>query len=166
MRTTNFTDFPCGRMNEVWDWVCAIDAFDYNDREPLTELVKREPVPEELRPIIAEIVRGSRTPNLKAAAKLKIPAAERMKIAGSVSTVLGLIDTLKFDAIDDPTISARGASAFSERFGREPNEIIRELEAKARDVIEWAAGELGVSKETVESLLRDLRRKAKVFPNL
>jgi len=138
----------------------------------LAALVDSEPAPEEIRPIIAEIVRGNRKPNKKAAAKLKLPAEERMKIAGSVSVCLGLIDALKFDAIDAKFPGLRGASYLAEsehargRIDREPVEIVRNLEGESRNVYEMGADDLGVSTETIEDLVRDMRRKMESFPSL
>ena len=67
------------------NWIAAIDAFDFNDPEPLEQLrAGNEPVPPELQHVIDAIDSGERKPNKKAAAKLKIPTAERMKILGEL----------------------------------------------------------------------------------
>jgi len=160
-------------MHEAWRWVCAIDAWDYCHPQPLADMVKSGPAPEELRPIIAAIVNGERKPNRKAAAKLKIPAEERMKIAGSISVVLGLIDVTKYDIVESAQ-PGKGVTMIGNRDGRDPgrpriephNPVITELEAEARDVIDDAARQLGVSVETVENLLRDLRGKMKRYPDI
>lgn len=155
------------RMNEVWQWVVAIDAFDFNDPEPLAEIRKAEPVPHELEHVVAAIDEGERKPNRKAAAKLRIPACERMKIAGSVSVVLGLIDIFKTDYIRDGYGEYRRAiEVGADMRQREPIEEVRNLEAEAREVIRATADDLGVSVETVENLLRDMRRKIADWPNI
>lgn len=155
------------RMNEVWRWVVAIDAFDFNDSEPLKIIRKAEAVPPELEHVVAAIDAGERKPNKKAAAKLKIPARERMKIAGEVSVVLGFIDTLKFEEIGDGWGEHRRAiEVGADRRQREPIDEIRELEAEAREMITGTADDLNVSVETVENLLRDMRRKIAVWPNI
>ncbi|MDT8321814.1 MAG: hypothetical protein RQ826_14935 [Xanthomonadales bacterium] len=160
-------------MHDAWQWVCAVDAYDFDHRQPLADLVKSEPVPEELRPIIAEIVAGNRPPNKKRAAKLKIPADERMKIAGSISAVLGLVDAVKYDIVDERYLG-KGVTMIGHRDGRdpgrprfEPNDpVISELETEARKIIAGSAEQLGVSIETIENLLRDLRGKMERYPNI
>jgi len=152
-------------MHEAWRWVCAVDAWDYCHPQPLADMVKSGPVPEELRPIIAAIVNGERKPNRKAAAKLKIPAEERMEIAGGISVVLGLIEAIKFQGVQEP-YSGKGAVMLGDRDAREPCEVLRELEGEARKMIEDSAKELDVSIETVENLLRDLRSKMKHYPDI
>lgn len=102
MKTRNVLFHMPHAMHNAWPWVVAIDAFDFDDREPLDKLLKSETVPEELFPVTAAIMRGDRTPNRKAAVKLKIPAAERMPIAATVSAMLGVIDFLKYEAQEIP----------------------------------------------------------------
>lgn len=160
------------RVNEVWEWVIALDAFDFNCVEPLAALVRSKSIPDDLRPIVADIISGNRKPNLRAAAKLKIPAGERMKIAGTLSAVLGLIDMFKHEKIFDlaygleerverPAIDIRADAS-----GSDPLDVVQELDAKRQETIASAARDLGVSTETVENLLRDLRRKIREYPNL
>lgn len=167
MRTRNWGHGPFGEPYlDAWPWVVAIDAYDFGDPAPLDELLSSEPIPEELRPVVARIATGNRKPNLKAAAKLKIPANERMKLAGTVSAVLGLIDVIKYDAIDSTVNDESGVKMLGDMKGGEPVEILRELEAKARDTIEWAAREASVSVETIENLLRHLRQKMEQYPDV
>ncbi len=168
MKVRNFGSEWPGRFEKAFPWVVALDAFDYNDRQPLEELMASEPVPEELRPTIAKIKSGERKPNLKAAEKLKIPASERMRIAGSISVCLMLIDALKYDAIDESVNDLSGVSMLADRpeVDREPIEVTRELEQKARSIIEKSARELEVSPETIENLLRTLRAKMEAYPNV
>ena len=155
-------------MNDIWPWVAAVDAYDFADPDPLATLLRGpEPIPPEVQPVLADIVAGTRRPNRKAAAKLKIPASERMKVAGSVSVIVGLVDALKrsdmYDADGGPV---QGPSAAAERNGVETIDEIRELEGVARKQVASAAREFGVSSETIENLLRDLRQKIEKFPTL
>jgi len=167
MRTRNWGDaFFDEPYLDAWLWIVAIDAYDFGDPTPLDELLSSAPVPEELRPVIASIASGKRKPNLKAAAKLKIPANERMKIAGTISAVLGLIDAIKYDAIDSAVNDESGVKMLGDLKGREPVEILRELEATARNTIERAARGAGVSVETIENLLRHLRQKMEQYPDV
>lgn len=169
MSAVNFPSMSAEMMSE-WSWVCAIDAFDYCQPEPLAELIRSEPIPQNLRPVIASIVTGQRQPNKKAAAKLKLPADERLRIAGSLSTVLALIEIIKHGAVDPSLPGLRGVNMLSDCLergkGREPVEILRELEAEARQVIEDTAKQFNVSVETIENLLRDMRRKIADYPNV
>jgi hypothetical protein len=167
MRGVNFTDIN-GRMNEIWPWVCALDAFDYADPMPLAELLRGDQeIPTELRSALANIITGDRTQNRKAASKLKIPASERMKIAGSISFVLGLYGELKTEKIYDEYGKLRRAIDIgADRKSMESIKQLRSLEAKGRKAVKGAAEQLGVSTETIENLLRDLRKKIRNFPEL
>lgn len=160
MRVTNFVDIP-SRMNELWDWVIALDAWDYCDPKPLSELVKSVPIPLEFLQAVSEIIEGKRKPNKKAAAKLKIPASERMKIAGSLSLILSIVDKLKHDVIYP---EGKGVIGIGAEQRREPIDVMRELELEQRQAIIEASNELNVSVETVENLLRDLRQKINSWP--
>jgi hypothetical protein len=155
-------------MQAAWTWVVAIDAYDYNHRQPLADLVASEPVPDELRPIIAAIVAGDRQPNLRGAAKLKLPAAERMQIAASLMAIMKIIDTLKYEAIDitgaEPDL--RGAGMFEIVKGGTASGIMRHLESESRRAVKLATEHYGVSTETIENLLRDFRRKMKAYPDI
>lgn len=170
--TVHYTD-TSREIRDQWPWLCAVDAFDHCHPDALADLIRAEPIPEPLRPVVAAIVAGQRKPNKRAAARLKIPASERMRIAGSLSAVLGLIDVIKRKAIDstDPDLAGlRGVSmlaACPERGqGREPVEILRELEAEAQTLVQDTAQHFGVSIETVENLLRDMRAIIAEYPNV
>jgi hypothetical protein len=91
-----------------------------------------------------------------------------MKIAGSISVVMMLIDTLKYDAIDESVNDLSGVSMLAEQpdQDRKPIDVTRELEQKARSIIEKSARELEVSTETIENLLRALRAKMEAYPNV
>lgn len=163
MRTKNFIDMPA-RMNDLWEWVVALDSWDYCDPEPLSELLfKEQTIPPEFLQALADIVSWKRKPKKRAAVKLKIPARERMKVAGSISLVLGLVDALKFNAIYP---EGKGSVGIGSGQGREPNAVLRELETKQKQAIESACKALNVSQETIENLLRDLRRKIDDWPTV
>lgn len=159
MRVTNFLDIP-SRMNDLWVWVVALDAWDYCDPKPLSDLIKSDPIPHEFLQAVTEIIEGKRKPNKKAAVKLKIPASERMKIAGSISLILGITNCIKYDAKD----TYSGIEQIAERECKEPIEVLRELELNSRQEIIDSSNELNVSVETIENLLRDLREKINNWP--
>lgn len=160
MRTINFIHIP-SRMNDLWEWTVALDAWDFCDPSLLTELVLLKEIPIEFKQALSDIVAGKRKPNKKAATKLKIPAKERMKIAGSISVNCGIIDIFKFDA-NYP--EGKGVVGIGAMQGREPVDILRELEAEQVELIREAAKDLNVSVETIENLLRDMRNKIKLWP--
>lgn len=150
-------------MRELWHWIVAVDAYDYCDPEPLSDLIVKEQIPTEFIQAVANIISGKRKPNKKAASKLKIPARERMKIAGAISVNLGLIDGFKFDAINPEGIGVTGIGA---REGREPIDVKRDLESEARELMHSCCENLNISQETLENLLRDMRKKIKMWPDV
>lgn len=146
---------------DVIDWIAGIDSWDYGDGDLLSELVLKKDIPVNLRPIIADILSGTRKQKLKAASQLKIPAAERVYIAHTLSINLGLIDEFKSAKV------ITGESLISwqaDRDGIEPIEAKRRLEGEAREIKSDAAAQLGVSVETIENLLRDFRKKLEKYP--
>jgi hypothetical protein len=154
MRVKNFGFGMPRELHDTQEWFCAIDAFDFADPQPLTELIlSGTPIPPAYKQAIADIIAGVRKPNKKAAAKLKVPARERMHIACGLSILLGLNDVLK-----------RGSERIAERKCVEPIEVIRRLEKDASKLIKKKADQYDISVETVENLLRDLRKKAEKFP--
>ena len=90
-----------------------------------------------------------------------------MKSAGTISVILGLIDTLKHEEIiDDDGYLVRAIQHGADRRMREPVDELRELELEARDLISSAASDLGVSVETIENLIRDMRLKIARWPKI
>lgn len=150
------------RMRETWEWTCALVAFDYGDRGPLAALVTKEPIPPEFTQAVADIMAGTRKPNMRAAAKAKIPATERMRIASSIAFVIGLTEVLR--TVPQRKGFTSGAQEIADREGREPIEVVRELQSEAREAVAIAAEELGVSAEAIENLLRELRRRIADWP--
>jgi hypothetical protein len=145
------------RMNELWEWVNAIYAYDFGDREPIAELVKAGEIPKEFRLTVANIIAGTREPNYKAGAKLKIPAREGMKVAGTVATNLGLCDAVKKNA---KWITENNPRFFSV----DAIEIVRSLEGEARKIVSDAARDLRVSEDTIISLLQEMARRVDRWP--
>ena len=152
----------------VWDWIAALDAFDFADPEPLDRLLAEcEEIPEFMHKHLSDIVAGRRKPNKKAAAKLKIPARERMKIGATLSGVLGVMDKFRGEMFDPDTLTVRPAMEVSaDRRGVEVIDAVRSLEGKRRRAIDAAMREFNVSEETVENLLRDVREKIRNFPEV
>lgn len=172
MKGINFSAPDIGYLREkeileVWDWIAALDAFHYCDPEPLSEMLAGgEPIPEFMRLPLSEIVAGTRKPNKKAAAKLKIPARERMKVGAMISGILGLADCLAGEISDGHGGLQRGCEIAADRKGIELIDAVRHHESMRKKAIEIAMDEFGVSEETVENLLRDVREKIRNFPEM
>jgi len=61
-------ELPRRMRGELWPWVIAVGAFEHGDPEPLGILVVRDqPIPDELRPFVKNIVSGKRKPGPKGA---------------------------------------------------------------------------------------------------
>jgi hypothetical protein len=145
----------------------ALDAFDYGDSIPLSDIRGKENIPPELMQAIMNIDQGERKPNLKAAAKLKISAKDRLGVAVGVSILLGLMERFKSGRkIDEFEQSDRVINILADKQAIEPIDIVRSFEEMAREFVEEAAVENDVSIETIENLLRDLRRKFRDWPNI
>lgn len=161
------------RFNKNLNWVIAIDAFDYDARDLLADLITTKDIPKELRPVIAKIISGERKPNLKAAAKLKISANVRLEYAAAISQLLGIIYSLKVgdnfylgQSEDGHPIMGRILQKVADDQMKEPIEVKRLLEQKAREIISKSALSLKVSEETIENILRTLRKKIENYPNV
>ena len=164
-RKTAFLVMPA-RMKELWPWVCALTAFEYGDPEELSKLIlAAQEVPPEFIAPIAEIVSQKRKPNYKAGSKLKIPARERQKVASSLSAVLGILDSIRYDLIDEDE-QLKGAVLAGDRLGMEPKEVIEELSQERRQVYEEGAKDLGVSIQTLKIILADFEKKIRNWPKI
>ena len=138
-------------------WSGALVAFDYCDSAPLAALVRDEPVPAELRPVIASIVAGDRKPNRRAAAKSKVEAAERIQIGATLDAVLELISDMKHPSITGP---------YADRRGVEPSSAITALNQHIERLYGRASSTLNVSRETCENLVREFREKMRNWPHV
>ena len=143
------------------NWIIAIDAWDYCDASLLDKMLRRHPVPVELRPIIADIVTGNRNQNKKAAAKLKIPAGHRLIYAGLYADLKSnIIDaTLQRKTLFDSHDTAANKGIEVKDLQKIYREGAKEFES------EWA-NLTGISIETLKSIRLDLSRKIKNYPNI
>lgn len=164
-RAVHFPDIP-PRMNELWEWVSAFYAFDYGDTYPLEVLVRyAKEIPPEMAGALADVVAGRRKPNMKAARKIKIPAREAMLFAGTLSTIDGIADAIRHDALY-ANQDGKGLVAAGAYHGKEPAEIGDDLAARRARTIRQAADHFDVSTETVENLLREMRRRIDRWPEV
>ena len=155
----HYEDAPL-RMQELWEWVVAVDAFDYGDRAPLAHLVRERPMPPELIDAVASIVDGSRKPRAK---RGKIPPAERMQIAATVSVFQGLCDMLRLESNHQ---GERFIERAAEQQKTEVHKVVVSLRASYREPVAAAAKHFSVSNETIENLLREMRERIARWPTV
>lgn len=150
------------RMQELWEWVVAMDAFDHGDRAPLSLLIRSQPIPPEMVEPIAAIIEGQRVPK-RGSKRLKIPAAERMQIAATISVIQHLCDMFR---LESNHIGLRFVEQAAARRRTEVKDVVDHLHATYRKPVEQAAQQLGVSTETIEILLRDMRELIGRWPTV
>ena len=180
-KTINIFDAPSDFW-DCWDWVKALDAFDFGDTGPLAALISEIDIPDEIKAAVAKIVAGERTPNLKAAAKLKIAPSKRLEAVAEVSRALAVYEAYK----SGPHIEIPGNSGlsddewaqsradfhtrkiehFADEQGLEVADARSLLDHLSRKAIEDAAAKHGVSVRTMEEWLRDFRQKIRDFPDI
>lgn len=153
---------PCSReVRLASNWIIAIDSWDFCDPRPLDLMIRKHPIPNELRGIIADIIAGSRKPNKKAAAKLKCPAAHRLLVAG-------LYRMFKHDVID-ATLQRKTIHDYhqtAEARGIEVIELRNQYLEDAREFkSEWASS-MGIGTEALDNLYDVLEQKIKNYPNI
>ena len=135
----------------VETWGVALYLWDHCDPEPLADLVRMEPIPDSFREAVAAITAGTRCPNKRAVAKLKIPASEHRKIVRELT-----------EARIFRTFEKQVAGSTANRRLQEPIEVIRDAENAYRTNIEAVAERYKVSKETVEALARTMKDYLKI----
>lgn len=138
-------------------WTAALVAFDFDDTAPLAALIAGEAIPVELRPIVANIVTGARQPNRRAAAKAKVPAAERHQIGATLDALLVTIGDMRHADVTGPWADDRQS---------DPRDAIHRLNEQTDRTYREAAARLGISRETVENIVREYRQKAQNWPNV
>ncbi|WP_233078826.1 hypothetical protein [Rheinheimera soli] len=154
-------DLAPERMCVLFNWVAALEAWDYCDPEPLSKMIAIHTIPPEFMEIVASIVSGTRRPNKKGAAKLRgVLPSQRMFVA---ATILAL-RTIPEAALD--SIHADTRSRIAEERGVDLMVIRRELEGKLRKTDRRFAEICGLSVDGVKDLTESLKYKCKNFPKL
>lgn len=139
---------------DVRDWLCAVAAFDYGDRKPLADLMRKgDPMPEPFRDAIADIVAGTRKPKLKVSVHTKIKPALRLKVAFIV-----------YDGLSMGAGFKANAAEHGDRSGEEPKEVVAFVEKEIRMFKSEIASACGVSTYTVDAVTRDLRARIRRYP--
>lgn len=145
------------RMLELWPWVMALDAWDYCDPNPLSELVKKWPIPDEFKGAVSDIIAGRRKQKRKAAAKLKIAASERMDVARKAMVSVSISNFFG---------QKQFTAAVSDRDAIEPKDIVGRNRKTKELEMNYFANSCGVTVETIKDLLRDLREKINKWPSV
>ncbi len=157
-----FLTLPDRVRGELWPWIVAVHAFDHGDASLLEKLTRTRPAPDEMRPVLADIIAGARRPDQRSTSREKIPARERLPYAASVSCVIELIDVMRFRAINDPSDGLKpGITSIAARKGVEPLQVSDWLIEERRQVIAEAARDCSVSEATIRNLLREFRAAVK-----
>ena len=143
------------RMEETWEWVCAVVSYDLGDPNPLATLICAQPIPIEFRAMVGDVVRGDRPVSRKRQSNSKIPASDWLTLADQLSAETALGKFLH---------SKNKIAADADLFGIEPITNLRSGQAAARNWKRIAAAEIGVSSETIEDMLRIFQRLISAWP--
>lgn len=147
-------------VEKNFNWIAAIDSWDFCDSRPLKEMIIRHPIPPELLPIVANIISGERKQKKKAVSKLSVPANQRMVIAGIM---------LSLRSIPESILDKRTAPNYDEiacEKGVEPSELISDYREVLKRVDKRFAEITGVSAGTVKNIITELKLKIKNYPEL
>lgn len=159
-RKVNLGNYGTPDVCRNFYWIASIDAWDYCDSKPLAEMVVNHAVPVELRHVLASIVSGERKQNKRGAAKLKIDADQRMLVAASFLSLL---------QIPEGVLGKRTQPSYFEiadEKGIEYIDLHRKYERYVKTMYSRIACAAGVSVETLENLLRELKEKINKYPNI
>lgn len=150
-------------FKKQWPWFCAVWAFDYDDPEPLSKLIRTQPIPDELRNLIADIVLGQRKPNKKAAVKTKIPAAKRGDIFFKDCQTRFIRDALT-------PLSLRLLERDTIRYGLtpiEPIELMRSMELMGKcDLTDKLQDAYGASRSVLTKIRSEGYERARKWPDI
>ncbi|WP_426357976.1 hypothetical protein ACPUVO_16240 [Pseudocolwellia sp. HL-MZ19] len=143
-----------------FNWIAAIDSWDYSDPTPLSEMVSNHIIPKELRPIISKIISGERKQNKIGGNKLKLPAKSRLVIASLI---------LELRHVAESGLNGNLIPNYNEVAEIQCVEVIdvikkyrKYLQEYDQDIMEIT----GLSKKSVQNLLDDLKRKLKNYPDI
>lgn len=140
-------------------WISAIDLWECGVPSLLADMIRDEPIPDELRYVIASIISGERQAKHKAAAKHSIPSEIRFFIAAKILYVRE-----PFDYVERLTAGER--QSLAEFMGVEVIEMLRHFRNGRKQADEFCASHFGVSVETVQNLRKSLVKKIKNYPNI
>ncbi|OKY27659.1 hypothetical protein [Thalassotalea sp. PP2-459] len=143
-----------------FNWIAAIDAWDYCDPALLSEMIAEHNIPEELKPIVSDIISGRRQQNKKAASKLKIDPKERLYIA---------LYTIDIRSIIEQLMSKNTVPDYFEIANNMRKEPIELLNSYRKNLIEFdkdTAENAGISVSSLKNLVKDLKTKLHNYPEI
>ena len=144
------------RLRDTWHWWAALWAFDYGDRNTLSELIKSEEIPPEYRNVIASIISGERKPNLKASVKSKVKPIDRAEILNAYYIFASLRENLKSNV----------EQTFYKNVKSEPIELMRKADSLTGDFFELINEHSGISDEAIKKIVREGRERLRKFPEM
>lgn len=158
-------EFP-RQVLDAWGWVMAFDAWDHGDPQKLKELIlSDQEIPRELKPALAVRISGEKKPNKKASSQQKIPTADRMLIAMHFSTAMYFSKANETFGLAGPD-EQRYIDWVANRDRKEVLEVKRSMQRYRRLAAKKVAERFGISVETLENILRDMRKKAQEYPDV
>ena len=154
-------------VSDAWGWIMAFDAWDYGDPEKLTTLIMSdEPMPNELKPALAKRLNGEKKPKKKSDALRKIPAGDRMLIAMHFSTAMWFSKANETIGLAPNDKDQKYIDWLADKERREKIDVKRDMQRFRRVAAEKVAHRFGISTETLENIVRDIRKKARDYPDV
>jgi hypothetical protein len=139
-----------------FNWIASIDAWDYCDPKPLSEMLMNHPIPnQKIRNIVASIINGTRKQNTKGAAKLKTIAAERMIIA----TCILSLRRISRGILNNP----ESYKVVADEKGIEITEMRREIERKNRKTDKMISNRLEINEYSIKTLIQHFHDTLKKY---
>ena len=152
-----FLDFP-DEVKTAWEWIMAFDAWDYGEPDMLCDLILSDKVmPAELKPALAKRINGEKKPNKKSISQQKLSRTDRLWIATHFSTHMAFS---KF--AETPWVLEMKADDAR----KEVIDVKRKQQEYRRAGLQKVAQRFGISTETLENAVRDIRKKAKSYPDV
>ena len=144
------------RLRELWDWFEAVYEWDWGDPDLLAALIHTEQIPPEFQIAVAEIVAEVRPrPNY---GKSVLSAQHRLFMAKESIDLAEFRDNI---LSDNETIEK-----ISDEEGKEPIEVIRDLQNAFRIEIESRAKANGASVDTMKNIRRDFKSRIDRWPTV
>ena len=149
-----------GRAIRNFNWVAAIDAWDYCDPMPLSEMINNHNIPLELKPIISKIINGERKQEKIGASKLKLPARSRLVIAQLILELRSIPEA----ALSGLTIP--NYNVVADYKGIEVCELIKKYRRYLKELDQDIVEITGLSQKSIQNLTKQLKSKLDNYPNI
>ncbi|MFT6507209.1 MAG: hypothetical protein ACI92O_002702 [Colwellia sp.] len=149
-----------GPAVDNFNWIAAIDAWDYCDPIPLGEMITNHNLPIELRPIISSIINGKRKQKKIASSKLKLAPEERLLVASVI---------ICFRSIPEDVISRKNSRDYfdiANELGVEPIELLNQYRKSLKELDQDFVNITGLSLSSIQNLTLDLKNKLNNYPKI